>query len=281
MISIVVCSRGCARSLEQNVKDSIGCDFEMIVIDNSNNEFSIFSAYNEGVRRSRGDNLCFMHEDIVFRSKGWGRKVEQMLEESSIGVLGVIGGKFVPQRASWWLANCGAGKIVQGSETRHGYVASVDGTDAKRPFEEVAVVDGLWFCMRREMFDEVRFDEDRFKGFHCYDVDICMQSCSVGKKVVVVPDILIEHKSRGDVNEGYYRDLRMFSEKWKDSIPFVRGIEMDGDEMDRLNKVVMAYQETVRKHDSLIRTHAYRLGNRILNPIKKLKKACQRNLAKI
>lgn len=274
MISIIVCSRlaNLSEALRMNIGTTIDVDYELVVIDNSKNIYSIFSAYNEGVRRSHGDVLCFMHDDIVFHSEGWGRVVESVLSSGDIGVVGVIGGKFVPQNASWWLANCDAGKILQGMNTSHGYKTYFEGTAAKNPYEEVAVVDGLWLCIRKDMFPMVRFDEERFKGFHCYDVDICVQSGLVGKKVVVTPNILIEHRSRGDVGESYYNDLRVFSKKWIEILPMVRGVEMREEEKSRLNKVVEAYQDVVKKHDALLRSHAYQLGTRVLQPIKKLKK---------
>ncbi len=68
MISLIICSRksDISNSLKENIERTIGTDYELIVIDNSTNKYSIFSAYNEGVRRSKGDILCFMHEDILY-----------------------------------------------------------------------------------------------------------------------------------------------------------------------------------------------------------------------
>ena len=66
MISLIICSRTADISdeLKQNIATTIGCEYELCVIDNSRNEYSIFTAYNEGVRRAKGDILCFMHDDI-------------------------------------------------------------------------------------------------------------------------------------------------------------------------------------------------------------------------
>jgi hypothetical protein len=54
MLSLIICSRYSVISndLKKNIKLTIGVKFELIVINNSNNEFSIFSAYNEGVKKS-------------------------------------------------------------------------------------------------------------------------------------------------------------------------------------------------------------------------------------
>ena len=60
MISCIICSRrpDISAELKENIASTIGCEYELVVIDNSKNEYSIFSAYNEGVRRAKGDILC-------------------------------------------------------------------------------------------------------------------------------------------------------------------------------------------------------------------------------
>jgi hypothetical protein len=44
MISIIICSRTqtISSDLFENIKDTIGCDYELVVIDNSENTYSIF-----------------------------------------------------------------------------------------------------------------------------------------------------------------------------------------------------------------------------------------------
>lgn len=99
MISIIICSRKAdiSRELKDNIAATIGCEYELCVIDNSRNDYNIFTAYNEGVRRAKGDILCFMHEDILFHSEKWGTIVEEFfLEHAEAGLLGVIGGSLSP-----------------------------------------------------------------------------------------------------------------------------------------------------------------------------------------
>ena len=74
MISLVICSSTpkLSKELIQNIESTIGFEHEYVVIDNSNNQHSIFSAYNEGVHQAKGDILCFMHQDIDFQSLNWG-----------------------------------------------------------------------------------------------------------------------------------------------------------------------------------------------------------------
>ena len=61
MISCIICSRqpDIPAELKENIASTSGCEHEIIVTDNSSNRDTIYSAYNQGVRKSRG-YLCFM-----------------------------------------------------------------------------------------------------------------------------------------------------------------------------------------------------------------------------
>lgn len=236
MLSIVICSRHAdiSEDLKRNVDSTIGLKnfnnvsyrngdlydkqsvsyisnlvynldgfYEIIVIDNSKSEYNIFSAYNYGVKRSRGEILCFMHEDILFHTQDWGRLVVEHFEKNSnIGLIGVEGTHFIAKYASpWWAASMSTGQLIQG-HTDNGACSSVEeklwGRKTSDSIEAV-VVDGLWMCVRRNLFDNelIRFDDKTFSGFHCYDADICMQVIKAGYEVRVAYDIMIEHTSLG------------------------------------------------------------------------------------
>lgn len=75
MISIIICSKyskiNC--ELEQNIENTIGnMPFEIITINNSQNSYSIYQAYNKGIKEAKYPYLCFMHEDILFHTVNWG-----------------------------------------------------------------------------------------------------------------------------------------------------------------------------------------------------------------
>ena len=55
MISVIVCYRHAddLAALRANVSQTIGVPHELVAVDNTDNRHSIFSAYNEGMRRSR------------------------------------------------------------------------------------------------------------------------------------------------------------------------------------------------------------------------------------
>ena len=235
MISIIICNKKNTldAELEQNIHDTVGVDYEIISIDNSRGRYSIFQAYNEGVMRAKGDILCFMHDDIRFRSNNrWGKAVEEYFANNTqMGALGVAGGHFMPDcPCSWSTCKTTSFHVWQtnrdGSATEYGCTDYADG----KQMVEVACLDGLWICIRRSLFDTIRFDDQAFKGFHCYDSDICMQVLSAGYSVNVTFDIDIEHHSNGACNQQYYDNLELWHKKWHGQLPIMRGISLTDNE---------------------------------------------------
>lgn len=279
MLSLIICSRRSSidKTLVYNIDKTIGVNYEIITIDNSDNTKTIFQAYNEGVSKSNGDILCFMHEDIEFLSECWGGAVvNHFITNSSLGVLGVIGGHCLPAcPCSWWSAGINSGRIWQGDKLEEYIAYKKD----KESSVQVAAVDGLWLCIPRRLFDAVRFDEEHFNGFHSYDTDICLQVTSKGFEIHVAFDIDIRHKSGGSINQQYFNARNALFQKWKQDLPLLRGIELRPNEMEERQKLVKLYVEAEEAcyrwsniYNSIYNSKAYRLGKAILSPIKWIRK---------
>ena len=279
MISIIICNKKSILepTLEKNILSSIGVDYEIFSIDNSRGQFSIFQAYNEGVARAKGDILCFMHDDILFRSNDWGKVVvESFSSNPNMGALGVAGGHFMPDcPSSWSTCKTTSYHVWQtnrdGSATEYG---CTDYTNGER-LVEVVCLDGLFMCFRRSLFDTIRFDDNTFSGFHCYDSDICMQVLSMGYSVNVTFDIDIEHRSNGACNQQYYDNLELWHNKWHGQLPITRGIILTDNEK-RLHQeyaieLVVRGKETLSLYQKL-NSPDYRLGHRLLKPLRLIKK---------
>jgi len=227
MISIITCSRTpeLPVDLQQNIANTIGTDYEIITIDNSNNGRTIFQAYNEGVRLAKGDVLCFMHDDILFRFADWGKEVYKAFGNKKCGLVGVIGCQFLSNKVQpWWDLGHHLGCITQGYFEDGEYKTFQDGVPLKDESKKGVAVDGLWFCIKRELFERICFDDKTYDSFHCYDIDTCMQVLQAGYQIRVLRDIHIEHKSGGKVSEKYYEQLGQFVNKWCDMLPISRGL---------------------------------------------------------
>jgi hypothetical protein len=83
-----------------NITETAGVDVEIIPIDNSDNKYSIFSAYNTGYKKANFEYLCFLHEDISFKTHNWGQKLIQHLSKGGTGFVGIAGGNRVDVKAS-------------------------------------------------------------------------------------------------------------------------------------------------------------------------------------
>lgn len=113
MISIVVCHRSpdFLEQFKQNLASSIGVDYELIVVDNSQNTYGICQAYNLGGAKAQYEVLCFAHEDILFHTLNWGQNLLQHFADSSVGAVGVAGSKVFGRKWFTFGGKHGFGKI--------------------------------------------------------------------------------------------------------------------------------------------------------------------------
>lgn len=222
MISVIICSRNqhISTSLAENIQTTIGTAHEIIVVDNSKNDHSIFSAYNRGVRLSNFPYLCFVHEDVKFITGNWGINLMHHLDDPETGIIGVAGGKMMTKVPASWSADRRYMHIVQHQSRKKSTKVHIKEPLPVRNIKEPAVVvDGVLLGARRDLFHRISFDES-FTGFHGYDFDSCFQSVAAGYRNYVVYDLLIEHFSEGFKSELYYRNLMNIFKKWEEYLPF-------------------------------------------------------------
>ena len=277
MISIIICSRNPSipQELKNSIEETIGCQFETIIIDNSTGQHSIFQAYNEGVRKAHGELLCFCHDDIVFKSYYWGQRVVSYFETmDNLGILGVAGAHFLPSSPMYWSSSPFISEHNLNND--NGVLEEFFHEDFFQDATsiEVVAVDGLCFFMPKALFGRVWFDEKSYQGFHLYDMDICFQVIKEGMNVKVCRDILIEHfwseKETGGSKSltTLDKNLSIFCEKWKHMLPIVRGISIPDHSINQINKLCYFANDAIVARNS----RAYRLGRFLLKPFKFLKK---------
>ncbi len=106
MISVIICSRtkNLQSNLVFNIEKTIGIKYELIVVDNSKNELSIYEAYNIGINQSVNEFLCVIHDDIYIYSNNWGEKLQRIFEnDRKIALIGVAGSKIKTKMPlAWW-----------------------------------------------------------------------------------------------------------------------------------------------------------------------------------
>lgn len=273
MISCIICSRtkDISQTLKQNIAETIGLDYELIVIDNSQNDYSIFSAYNEGVRRAKGGILCFMHEDVVYKTLEWGKQVETVIQDTSIGCIGVIGSYMLPKSNGYWydVKPYMTGCVI--SDKNH----SVDCNENGYTESEVVAVDGLWFCIPKLLFSKISFDEQTYHGFHWYDMDICMQILTIGKKISIIRTIEIVHENHNpQINLSFIENMELFYAKWNKYLPIYRSVTPSEIEFVKISVRTEVYYRQLKNFlvykERIENSMSYKLGNAIAEPYRKI-----------
>ncbi|MFD2786678.1 glycosyltransferase [Hymenobacter rubripertinctus] len=223
MISLIICTRDPAAlaAVSQSAAATIGVPFEIVPIDNSRGQYGICEAYNLGAAQARYDVLCFMHEDIRFRTADWGQTVVDVLRDDTIGVLGVTGGQFqLAAPAAWW----GCGLPYCRENVLNVFPDGHTERELRNPeaatLTDVAVIDGMWMCSRKDVWARHPFDAHTFTDFHFYDVDYCTEIFRSGLRVCVTFDLLIEHHSRGNINAQWVVNALKYQRKRMNQLPF-------------------------------------------------------------
>lgn len=229
MISIIICNRGneINKDLENNIIRTIGAvDYEIISINNEDGKYNIFQAYNIGVEKARFPYLCFMHDDIRFHTSNWGNNVVNHFSDKQVGMIGVAGPTYLSRTPGvWWGINS---LVNQTYSTRQRNIDTnrlnphEQHTTNNNPFEEkvseVVALDGLFFCIRKDLFNVIKFDE-KYGGFHFYDIDISMQVFKLNYRILCVYDILVEHISVSNLSVEWIESSRTFYNKWETFLP--------------------------------------------------------------
>lgn len=282
MISIIICSRTpkLPQLLEENIKTTAGGDYELVVIDNSTNRYDIFHAYNEGVRRAKGDILCFAHDDILFRSDDWVPTLQRHFDsDAEVGLIGVGGTHFLSSYPIYWSLCPFISEHHLHND--HGQIITCFNEDyfpEGALLSEVVAVDGLCMFIRASLFETIHFDTDTYHGFHAYDMDICMQVIAAGKKVMVCRDAVIEHawSERTDTKKPGFKfldvNMQLFVKKWGAMLPIVRGMQLPEHTVYKLDQIFAYAYDSIKAR----RSRAYRLGKALLSPLNLLKGSCKK-----
>lgn len=216
MISIVICSKykDITQELKGNIARTIGVEYELVVIDNSSQKYSIFTAYNIGVSLSKGSIICFMHDDVYFYSKDWGKRVTATLV-GEVGACAVAGSNYIRKSPSFYPIG---GKFNLINLIQKTHKKNVVWKDYSLSLD-LAVFDGLWFCIKRKLFDQIRFDEEMYSGYHFYDSDIAMQIQCANYRIKTIPEVWIMHLSGGNINQSWLKNAHTFYKKWNFVLP--------------------------------------------------------------
>jgi glycosyltransferase involved in cell wall biosynthesis len=223
-ISVVISTRKINDKFIQHLKDTAKCpDIEVLAYENDN-EYSLTQIYNKGLKEAKNDIIVFCHDDIIFDTPYWHKKLMKHFKRNpDYGIIGVAGTDNLVN-GQWWLVKEAMHGIVNHSDGKSKWTSTFS-RDQGFNIKEMITLDGLFFAVDRTKIKE-EFDED-FKGFHFYDVSFTFANHLSGVKIGVVTDIRLTHLSVGKTNESWDKNRKVFESKYVDKLPYTIRITED------------------------------------------------------
>lgn len=216
MISVVYCTPNSTPEHLSHIKNTVGVkNVEIIEYINKGEPLTKF--YNKALKETKNDIVVFCHNDILFNTKDWGKKIISHFKNSDFGILGVAGTTEMQSTGMWW-----QNPSLMLGQVRHTHEGkswlSTYSPKFGSDIMESILVDGLFFVVKKSKLKE-NFDEN-ILGFHFYEIDFCFNNHLNGVRVGVISDINITHKSIGQTNDEWEKNRRQFVEKYSQKLPY-------------------------------------------------------------
>jgi len=222
------------KSLKENVVATIGVECEWLVWDNRDKNTGLCKVYNELAAQAQFPFLCFVHEDILFRTQNWGRYLLGLVgADTATHLVGIAGGKYKSRLYSGWYSGA---RDLDYYHITH----SENGKDQQLSYpllwphteERVACIDGVFMFCKKEVWRQHLFNEDLLKGFHFYDIDFSMRVAKENKVVVTNQVDIIHLTKGGDYGNKWIEQAFIFHDHMADALPFaVRAVDEKETEM--------------------------------------------------
>lgn len=199
-----------------NLKKSFSHPKTQFLIYENDGEFSLPFLYNKGLNESENDIVVFLHDDIIIKSTNITHKIIKLFNDNlEYGIIGVAGSDYI-NSGVWWDEKThmqGQVKHQKDGKTWKNKYSPTFGDNLK----EVVIIDGLFMCIHKQRIKH-NFDED-FKGFHFYDLPICVDNFLDGVKIGVTTKIELIHKSIGETNKKWEKNKLLFEAKFQKFFP--------------------------------------------------------------
>ncbi len=180
MISIVYSTKKDKPDFIKQIKSTCGVkNIDIIQIINDG-EMSLTQAYNKGLEKAENDIVVFCHDDIIFNTKNWGRKLKSIFDKNpEYGIIGIAGTTDLVDGRWWTIKESMNGIVSHQHEGRRW--TNYYSKDQGRKITDMVVLDGLFFAIDKNKIKHT-FDED-FDGFHFYDLSFCFPNYLDGVKI--------------------------------------------------------------------------------------------------
>ena len=180
-------------------------------------------AINQGMRASKYEYICQIHNDVVIFEKGWLQKIVSIMEsDPNIGIVCLAGRQYIRK-------NCSCDEDA----LKHNLLSIGLNEPMKNVVEDIAVIDGMCFVFTKKLIEKIGLLDEIYGMMHFYDMDFSLSSLKAGYRNVAV-NVLAFHVGNGGTTRRsddykqlvpndlklYNRNSKIFKRRWKDMLPY-------------------------------------------------------------
>jgi len=196
----------------KHIDNTIGVKHKAVCYPN-HNQFSLPEIYNQAIKEHAEKDCIFVmcHNDIVIKTKNWGKVLLNHFNHSDYAILGVAGSSFIPESGRWWDDRSKMYGIVEHTNGLTEWTSEY--SNESRGIQPVVIIDGLFMSFDPEKILS-NFNEDYGK-FHFYDLPFCVDNYFDALDIGVITTIRILHKSVGQTDAGWEENRLKFVKEYK------------------------------------------------------------------
>ena len=170
-------------------------ELQIVLVSPEAGAVNLGQAYNMALERAVYPTRLFMHDDVYIHDRCFVSKIDEMLSDQHIGVLGIVGSD----------VDTGAAFFHAPTQHHRGRKLVMWWPERAR----VQMIDGLLMVTRLPL----HFSEE-YEGVHMAVEDFCMQAHAQDYELWTI-DSLVDHASGGTIDDAYWRSAHTFRAKWQ------------------------------------------------------------------
>jgi len=215
MLTVVYCTREHNQKFYNHISKTVGVS-KVKIIEDINEGVGLPIRYNKYIEESENDLIVFIHDDLIFNTKNWGKKIISHFKKSDYGILGLAGTTDIPESGRWWEDQTKMVGIVNHKHDGKIWESKYSNNFGKEIIETV-MTDGLFIAIDRTKIKE-KFNEE--VKWHFYDMYFTFKNHLAGVKVGVIFDVRVTHLSIGQTNDEWEETRIKFSNEFKEELPY-------------------------------------------------------------
>ena len=202
----------------EHVKNTCGCESHLYCIHNPEG-VSLAKIYADMMESKdiTANILVFIHDDVEFLRKNWGKEVLRLFNENKdYGIIGVAGSAQFDKNGAWWNYEKKYGQVLHRADGKSWLTTFSPLLD--KDLQEVVVIDGLFMAVDKRKIG-ANFNRE-LNGFDFYDIDFCLANYFSKKcKIGVTTNIRMAHNSVGKLKDTWFQNREEINKKYGKHFP--------------------------------------------------------------